>query len=63
MYNFRTDRCLHNALELLQEYTGVLHSDKYGAYEKMASKKQIIWSPCWAHIRRKFINYREIRAI
>jgi transposase len=56
IYNFRTDRGHHNALELLQGYTGVLHSDKYGAYEALANKKQLTWCPCWAHIRRKFVE-------
>ena len=42
--------------ELLKGYHGVLHSDKYGAYESLANKKQLIWCPCWAHIRRKFIE-------
>lgn len=54
IYNFRTDRCHHNAVEILKGYSGVLHSDKYGAYEMMANTKQFVWSPCWAHIRRKF---------
>jgi transposase len=54
IYNFRTDRCHHNVFELLKGYSGVLHSDKYGAYETMANTKQFVWSPCWAHIRRKF---------
>ncbi len=54
IYNFRTDRCHHNALEILKGYSGVLHSDKYGAYETMAKTKQFVWTPCWAHIRRKF---------
>ena len=31
-----------------------MHSDKYGAYETMAKTKQFVWTPCWAHIRRKF---------
>lgn len=57
VYNFRTDRCHRNALELLKDYKdGVLHSDKYGAYEALASKKQFVWCPCWAHIRRKFLD-------
>lgn len=56
IYHFRTDRRHNNAEELLQGYKGVLHSDKYGAYEKLASKKQFIWCPCWAHIRRKFFE-------
>ncbi len=34
----------------------MLHSDKYGAYEALANKKQFIWCPCWAHIRRKFVE-------
>lgn len=56
VYNFRTDRVHNNAVEILLGYTGVLHSDKYGAYEALANKKQFIWCPCWAHIRRKFIE-------
>lgn len=56
IYNFRTDRCHHNAVDLLKGYHGVLHSDKYGAYEALANKKQFDWCPCWTHIRRKFIE-------
>jgi transposase len=56
VYNFRTDRRHHNALDLLKDYQGVLHSDKYGAYEALACKKQFTWCPCWAHIRRKFFD-------
>ncbi len=35
---------------------GVVHSDKYGAYETLANHKKFIWSPCWAHIRRNFVE-------
>ncbi len=56
VYNFRVNRRHEHAEELLKNYNGVLHSDKYGAYEKMAHKKAFIWCPCWAHIRRKFIE-------
>ncbi len=56
VYHFRTDRKHENASKLLAGYKGVLHSDKYGAYEKLANKKTITWCPCWAHIRRKFIE-------
>jgi len=55
IYNFRTNRRYGNASELIRNYSdGVVHSDKYGAYEAMACKKEFIWCPCWAHIRRKF---------
>ena len=56
IYNFRTNRCHRNAEEILKGYRGVLHSDKYGAYETLANQKQFIWCPCWAHIRRKFFD-------
>jgi len=55
-YNFYTDRKHSNAEKMLSGYAGVLHSDKYGAYEKLANEKRIIWSPCWSHIRRKFFE-------
>lgn len=56
IYAFRTNRSHMHAEALLKDYRGILHSDKYGAYEKMAQKKQIVWCPCWAHIRRKFVE-------
>lgn len=56
LYNFRQDRGHNNAVSLLREYCGVLHSDKYGAYETLANQKQFTWCPCWVHIRRKFVE-------
>ncbi len=41
---------------MLKDYHGVLHSDKYGAYEALANRKQLIWCPCWGHVRRKFLE-------
>jgi transposase len=54
LYHFKTNRKHENATEILQGYKGVVHSDKYKAYETLANKKQFTWCPCWAHIRRKF---------
>jgi transposase len=56
VYNFRMDRKHIHAEELLHGYTGTLHSDKYGAYQSLAIKKQFTWCPCFSHIRRKFIE-------
>ena len=55
-YNFRTNRCHINALHMLQKYQGIVHSDKYDAYLKVAKMENITWCPCWAHIRRKFFE-------
>jgi len=56
IYDFREDRCHDNVLDILEGYRGVLHSDKYAAYERLAQKKIITWMPCWSHIRRKFFD-------
>ena len=56
IYDFQTSRCHYHAAKMLEGYHGVLHSDKYGAYEALANKKELIWCPCWAHIRRKFFE-------
>jgi transposase len=56
VYAFKEDRRHDHVVQMLKGYTGVLHSDKYGAYETLAQSKQITWCPCWAHIRRKFFE-------
>ena len=48
-----------HGLELLKDYQGLLHSDKYGVYEKAAKNQKILWIPCWAHVRRKFFEIPE----
>ena len=55
IYGF-SDRCYENLFKMIGNYRGGLHSDKYGAYQELAERKQIIWFPCWAHIRRKFFE-------
>lgn len=57
IYDFRLDRTHKHAAELLRNCcNSVVHSDKYGAYEALANQKLFTWSPCWAHIRRKFFD-------
>ncbi len=55
-YDFRKDRCHDHVIDILQGYRGGLHSDKFGAYQRLAEKKVITWYPCWSHIRRKFFE-------
>lgn len=56
VYNFKLNRNHEHARDLLKDYHGVVHSDKYGAYVQMANEKLFEWCPCWSHIRRKFIE-------
>lgn len=55
-YSFKLNRNHEHARDLLKDYHGVVHSDKYGAYVQMANEKLFEWCPCWSHIRRKFID-------
>jgi len=55
-YSFHEDRKHNHAEEILGSYAGIIHSDKYGAYEAYIRKNGNIWCPCWAHIRRKFFE-------
>jgi len=56
IYEFKQNRCHHNVLDILKEFRGGLHSDKYAAYQNLAERKIITWYPCWSHIRRKFFE-------
>lgn len=56
IYDFRENRCHDNVLDILKDYRGGLHSDKFGAYQKLAQQKIITWYPCFSHIRRQFIE-------
>ena len=56
IYRFKEDRCHHNVLDILKDYRGGLHSDKYAAYQRLAERKIITWFPCFSHIRRKFFE-------
>jgi len=53
-YDFKEDRKHARTEEILGCYRGIIHSDKYGAYEAYIRKNGNVWAPCWAHIRRKF---------
>ena len=55
-FEFCLNRNHDHPMKTLKGYKGVLHSDKYGAYEKLAKNDDIIWCPCMAHVRRKFVE-------
>lgn len=55
-FEFRTSRSHVHVEKTLMDYQGLLHSDKYGAYEKLARREDIQWCPCMAHVRRKFVE-------
>lgn len=56
IYDFRKNRQHDNVLDILKDYRGGLHSDKFAAYQKLAERKIITWFPYWSHIRHKFFE-------
>lgn len=56
LYDFCMNRNHSNVIDKLRNYKGILHSDKYGAYETLSKKEEIIWQPCMAHVRRYFLE-------
>ena len=55
-FEFQLNRNHEHPLNTLKEYQGFLHTDKYGAYVKLAQFVGITWCPCMAHARRKFVE-------
>ncbi len=55
-FEFHRNRNHAHPEKTLKDFQGVLHSDKYGAYEKLAAREDIVWCPCMAHVRRKFVE-------
>ncbi len=55
-FEFQLNRNHEHPLKTLKDYKGVLHTDKYGAYEKLAQYEDITWCPCMVHVRRKFVE-------
>ena len=55
-FEFQLNRNHEHPLKTLKAYKGFLHTDKYGAYEKLAKYEDITWCPCMAHVRRKFVE-------
>jgi len=58
IYKFSEGRSHANPIEHLKEFTGVIHADAFGAYEKLNDNpvSGIDWAACWAHARRKFFE-------
>ena len=56
IYDFKENRKHEHVRGIIGNYKGVLHSDKYGAYQSLAGEDDITWCPCFSHIRRKFFE-------
>jgi transposase len=42
--------------KFLKAFKGVLQTDAYRVYDKLAKHLKVPWATCWAHVRRKFVD-------
>ena len=47
---------MEHTKDILDNFSGILHSDCEMRYQKMALRDDIEWQPCLAHARRKFFE-------
>ncbi|MCH9626269.1 MAG: hypothetical protein S4CHLAM123_14650 [Chlamydiales bacterium] len=62
LYDFRENRCHDHAFEILKGYQGVVHSDKYGAYETLAQQKKSFGPLAGLTFVASFLNHRAIHS-
>ena len=54
VFDYQLTRSGKHATEFLEEFQGVLQSDRYAGYNAVREREDIIDVACWAHARRKF---------
>lgn len=58
VYTYAPGRGADYAITLLQDFTGILQTDGYGAYRTLAEKGRhaVTLAHCWSHARRRFFE-------
>ena len=57
LYDYQPDKKGIHPKDYLTGYSGYLQTDGYRGYNDLASSGQIKHLGCWAHVRRKFVEY------
>ncbi len=60
LYQYHKGRSGEIPYNFLKNYEGVILTDGYPGYNKLGGKKGIIHVGCWAHVRRKFIEAKNV---
>jgi len=59
-YQYHPSRSGKIPSEVLRGYKGFIQTDGYDGYEELGSQEGIIHVGCWAHVRRKFFEAKQI---
>ncbi len=61
IYDYDPSRGAAVPARLLQGYQGHLMTDGYAGYNQLVADEQIIHQICWAHVRRKFTEAKQVQ--
>ena len=59
LFDYRKGRDKSGPKEMLKNFTGIVQTDGYAAYNKLADKGNIRLAACMAHARRKFFEAKD----
>lgn len=56
VFDYRQDRSGRHPTEFLDTFQGIVQTDRYGGYNAVRERNEILDVACWAHARRKFVE-------
>ena len=56
VFDYRRSRSGEHPKEFLARFRGIIQSDRYGGYNPVRQREDILDVACWAHARRKFVE-------
>jgi transposase len=59
-FQYESGRAGVYAKSLLEDFSGLVHTDGYDGYNKAISKNKATRLGCWAHVRRKFVTAKKV---
>lgn len=60
LFHYASSRSAQVITDLLDGYTGYLHTDDYAGYHALGKTESITHVGCWAHARRKFVDAQKV---
>ena len=59
LFNYEPRRDIESANKILSDYSGILQTDGYSAYQSIGQRNDVRLIHCMAHARRKFFDAKE----
>ena len=56
VFDYRDSRSGRHPTEFLERFRGIVQTDRYGGYNAIRKREDILDVACWSHARRKFVD-------